>query len=67
MATYPGYRSRPTALQAMTIPQFNSTTTYGHATIDTVAHSASFELRANDGSVRVDSRGKPMSESFTYA
>ena len=67
MASYPGYRSRPTALQAMTIPQFNATTTYGYATIDTAAHSASFELRANDGAVRVDSRAnRCRSRSATH-
>ena len=67
MPAYPGYRSRPTALEAMTVPQFNATTTFGHAEINTVAHTAKFELRAGDGTVRVDDRGRPMSETLSYA
>ena len=67
MPSYPGFRSRPAAFEALTVPQFNATTTFGYAEIDTAAHSAKFELRANDGTVRVDERGRPMSETFSYA
>ena len=50
----------------MTLEQFNSTTTFGYAEIDTTAHTARFELRASDGTVRLDERGQPMAEDLTY-
>ena len=67
MPDFHGYRSRPSALEAMTLPDFNAATTFGHAAFDTAAHSVTFELRANDGSVRIDERGQPMAETFVYA
>ena len=48
----------------MTLEQFNSTTTFGYAEIDTIAHSARFELRTSDGTVRIDERGQPMAEEL---
>jgi hypothetical protein len=64
---YRGYKSRPKALENMTIDEFNATTTYGFCGIDTRAGTATFELRGPDGQVRVDELGRPMTETFTYA
>ncbi len=66
LADFAGYRSRPSALDAMTVEEFNSTTTFGYAEIDTNSHSARFELRASDNTVRIDERGQPMAEELTY-
>jgi len=66
LADFAGYRSRPSALDAMTVEEFNSTTTFGYAEIDTNSHSARFELRASDNTVRSDERGQPMAEELTY-
>jgi PhoD-like phosphatase len=64
---YKGYRSRNSALEALTIPEFNASTTYGWASIDTTTHTARFELRRSDDTVWHDDRDRPMAETFQYA
>jgi PhoD-like phosphatase len=66
-AVYKGYRSRPRALESLSIPEFNASTTYGWASIDTTTHTARFELRRSDDTVWLDDLGRPMTETFQYA
>ena len=66
-AVYKGYRSRPNALAALSIPEFNASTTYGWCSIDTITHTARFELRRSDDTAWLDDLGRPMAETFQYA
>jgi hypothetical protein len=63
---YPGYRSRVSALESLTIPEFNSTTTFGLVEVDTTAGSIRIGLLDNTGQVRVSDTGWPMTETFAY-
>jgi hypothetical protein len=64
--TVGSFDSRPAALAGMTIEEFNSAGTFGRAVIDTATQRATFELRDNQGNIRADHLGRPMTETVTY-